>query len=194
MDFPAQIGMKVCSIISSKEDTMSSTFNQWETDIQVKTSRRALQEEWIRLELKPKTLLHLQYVLDTWGPGAAATVTEVLVREKKARLALFGREWAGEELRILSREGMRPVLLSMVRLFLESLAAWGLIHLSESALDVAVEIILAVLFIVTGFFGLWMASWRKAKLFARKTISRQTPQVSSRERGPQSTRSQEWRR
>ncbi len=156
---------------------MSNTSHRQGTDVQITMSKRALQTQWMRLELKPKTLLHLQYVLDTWGPGAAATVTEVLVHEKKARVATFGQEWIGEELRILSRQGVRPVLLQVVRLLLESLAAWGVIQLSESALDGAIEITLAVLFMVTSCFGMWMASWWHR---AKQCIRKHTPGEHSR--------------
>ncbi len=113
-------------------------------------TKQELQERWKHLELKTSTLLHLQEVLDRRGSAAAVTVTDVLVREKRPKMVAMGKEWSFEELRLLSLEGIRPHLIDLIRVGLESLMAWHLIHVPDGALDGMVEIVLAVLFCVFG--------------------------------------------
>ncbi|BCL79570.1 hypothetical protein ccbrp13_20350 [Ktedonobacteria bacterium brp13] len=113
-------------------------------------TKQELQERWKHLELKPATLLHLQELLDRRGVTAAVTVTNVLAREKKPKMADIGMEWSFEELRLISLEGIRPHLVDLIRVALESFMAWHFIHVPESALGGMVEIVLAVLFCVVG--------------------------------------------
>ena len=115
-----------------------------------RVSRQELQERWKYMELKTDTLLHLQEVLDRRGITAAVTVTDVLAREKRPKMTAMGKEWSFEELRMVSLEGIRPHLVDLIRVVLESLIAWHLIHIPDGALDGMVEMVLTVLFCVFG--------------------------------------------
>ncbi len=109
-------------------------------------TKQELQERWEHLALKTSTLLHLQEMLDRRGIIAAAAVTDILVREKRPKMADIGKEWGFEELRLISLEGIRPHLIDLIRVILETLMAWHFIHVPEGAIDGMVEIVLAALF------------------------------------------------
>lgn len=127
-----------------------NTIGQVDASTLITMSKQELQAYWTHLELKPGTLLHLQELLDTKGIVAAGTVTDVLARAKKPKMADMGMEWSFEELRLLSLEGIRPHLVEVIRVALESFVAWHFIYVPEGALNGMVEIVLAVLFFVVG--------------------------------------------
>ncbi|GHO82297.1 hypothetical protein [Dictyobacter formicarum] len=127
-------------------------------------AKKELQEMWRQLELKPATLLHLQEILDVLGVGAASSITEALIRQKgkQGRLADTGKEWGTEVLRLLSLQGMRPHLIDVFRVVLETLFTWHFItlpSLTDEVLNNAVEIALAVLFLVIALVGICLHCW-----------------------------------
>ncbi|GCE09206.1 hypothetical protein [Dictyobacter aurantiacus] len=127
-------------------------------------AKKELQETWRQLELKPATLLHLQEVLDISGVGAARHVTEALIRQKgkQGRLADTGKEWGAEVLRLLSLQGMRPHLIDVFRVVLETLFAWHFImlpSLTDEMLNNAVEVALALLFLIITLIGICLHCW-----------------------------------
>ena len=138
-------------------------------------AKKELQERWRHLELKPATLLHLQEVLDTSGVAAAHSVTEAVIRQKakQGRFADTGKEWGSEILRLLSLQGVRPHLIDVLRVVLETLLAWHLIvlpSLTDDMLNNAVEIALAVLFLIMGVVGICIRCWfvRKRPALTRR--------------------------
>jgi hypothetical protein len=128
----------------------------------VMVTKEELQERWKHLELKPATLLHLQEVLDTSGIAAAVIVTAALEREKKKQVSFthIGKEWGFDALRLLSLEEIRPHLLNLFRVVLESFLAWhltSLSSLSDGARDNIMEILLAAVFLLVSLCGSYLA-------------------------------------
>jgi hypothetical protein len=127
--------------------------------VMITPTKEELQARWTHLELKPATLLHLQEVLDTAGPAAAATVTDLITAEKHpATIKEISKEWGWEELRLMTLEWLRPHMLDFLRLALEALIAWHFLRLSSDALDGAVEMTLALLFLVIGLVAICLSS------------------------------------